>query len=117
MVWYRPKCHGAISRDPRDHLSLGCNTSRTQSEEGEREHGHQTRSGQYDRRTVGSLPPSAPNEGVGGLMPTPMKDSAASVKIVSGMPKAIETTIEVSGARQDVAGHHPPASGGGERGR
>jgi len=28
-------------------------------------------------------------------MPTPMKDSAASVKIVSGMPKAIETTIEV----------------------
>ena len=54
-----------------------------------------------------------PNEGVGGLMPTPMKDSAASVKIVSEMPKAIETTIEVSGARQDVAGHHPPASGEG----
>jgi len=56
-----------------------------------------------------------PNEGVGGLMPTPMKDSAASVKIVSGMPKAIETTIEVSGARQDVAGHHPQHRGRGAR--
>jgi hypothetical protein len=26
-------------------------------------------------------------------MPTPMKDSAASVKIASGMPKVIATTI------------------------
>ncbi len=29
-------------------------------------------------------------------MPTPMNDSAASVKIASGMPKVIETTIGVS---------------------
>src|SRR6266481_2088382 len=29
-------------------------------------------------------------------MPTPMKDSAASVKMASGMPKVIETTMGVS---------------------
>src|SRR3990167_5706084 len=37
-----------------------------------------------------------PHEGVGGLIPTPMNESAASVKIASGMPNVTDTTIGVS---------------------
>src|SRR5882724_10658522 len=37
-----------------------------------------------------------PHDGVGGLIPTPMNDSAASVKIASGIPNVTATTIGVS---------------------
>ena len=69
-------------------------------EEGEREHCHH----HADRgkrvavsTTGGLLVPShlLPTREFGGLMPTPMKDSAVSAKIASGMSKVIETTIEV----------------------
>src|SRR5258707_13693978 len=48
---------------------------------------------QYERMYCWPSPTICPHEGVGGLMPTPMNDRAASVKIASGMPKVIETTM------------------------
>ena len=51
-------------------------------------------------------------------MPTPMKDSAASVKIASGMPKVIETTIQVSASGNTWRGitRQKPAGGVGGKG-
>ena len=51
---------------------------------------------QYERMNCCPSPTIWPHDGVGGLMPTPMKDRAASVKIASGMPKVTATTIGVS---------------------
>ena len=47
---------------------------------------------QYERRNCWFSPTIWPHEGVGGLMPTPMNESAASVKMAVGIPKVIETT-------------------------
>src|SRR5207244_13530076 len=41
---------------------------------------------QYERMYCRPSPTICPHDGMGGLMPTPMSDSAASVKIASGMP-------------------------------
>src|SRR5438094_692449 len=51
---------------------------------------------QYERMYCWPSPTICPHDGMGGLMPTPMKDSAASVKIASGIPKVTATTIGVS---------------------
>src|SRR5215510_11236951 len=51
---------------------------------------------QYERMNCCPSPTICPHEGVGGLIPTPMNDSAASVKIASGMPKLTATTMGVS---------------------
>src|SRR4026208_1968442 len=50
---------------------------------------------QWERRDCWFSPSIWPHEGVGGLMPTPMNESAASVKMAVGIPKVIETTIGV----------------------
>ena len=58
---------------------------------------------QYERRNCWFSPTICPHDGVGGLMPTPMNDSAASVKIASGMPKVIDDDDGGERAGQDVA--------------
>ena len=70
------------------------------AEEREREHGdrdgdrRETRRGaSAERRYCCPSPTIWPHDGVGGLMPTPMNESAASVKIASGMPKVTATTM------------------------
>ena len=44
-------------------------------------------------------------------MPTPMNESAASVKIASGMPKVTATTIGRQRVGQDVATQEPAEAG------
>src|SRR5215470_16015142 len=51
---------------------------------------------QYDLMYCCPSPTICPHDGVGGLIPTPMNESAASVKIASGIPKVMATTIGVS---------------------
>src|SRR5436190_2020183 len=51
---------------------------------------------QYERMYCWPSPTIWPHEGVGGLIPTPMNESAASVKIASGMPNVTATTMGVS---------------------
>jgi hypothetical protein len=50
---------------------------------------------QYVRRYCCPSPTIWPHDGVGGLIPTPMKERAASVKIAWGIPKVTATTIGV----------------------
>src|SRR5438552_2588822 len=57
---------------------------------------------QEEDRNCWFSPPSWPQDGVGGLMPTPMNDSAASVKIASGMPKLTFFFQAEDGIRDDL---------------
>src|SRR5262249_7468110 len=51
---------------------------------------------QYERMYCWPSPTIWPHDGVGGLIPTPMNDSAASVKIACGIPNVTATTMGVS---------------------
>src|SRR5262249_47356063 len=83
--------HEQSSCDLRGYFSLGSSASRTPSPKKVNESmvtamqiAGNTQRCQYERRNCWFSPTICPHEGVGGLIPTPMKDSAASVKIASG---------------------------------